>query len=128
MLNSVSRLAQDLLTDEEQELAGRGRATLAVYRKNQDLISIGAYQAGSNPQIDRSIALHNSLNVFLRQNMGEGSSLEQSWKTLEEALSIGDPEQNESQPPDSGMADAMQQSGGAFSSHLRRSVKGHETI
>jgi len=116
ILESVSRLSHDLLAVEQRESMGDAREMLAIYRKSRDLISIGAYQAGSNPQIDRSIALHNSLNVFLRQNMGEGSSLEQSWKTLEETLSIGGPEQNESQSPDFGMADAMQQPGGMFSS------------
>ena len=116
ILESVSRLSHDLLAVDQRESMGDAREMLAIYRKSRDLISIGAYQAGSNPQIDRSIALHNSLNVFLRQNMGEGSSLEQSWKTLEETLSIGGPEQNESQSPDFGMADAMQQPGGMFSS------------
>ena len=116
ILESVSRLSHDLLAVDQRESMGDAREMLAIYRKSRDLISIGAYQAGSNPQIDRSIALHNSLNVFLRQNMGEGSPLEQSWKTLEETLSIGGPEQNESQSPDFGMADAMQQPGGMFSS------------
>ena len=116
ILESVSRLSHDLLAVDQRESMGDAREMLAIYRKSRDLISIGAYQAGSNPQIDRSIALHNSLNVFLRQNMGEGSSLEQSWKTLEETLSIGGPEQNESQSPDFGMADAVQQPGGMFSS------------
>lgn len=79
VLESVSRLARDLSTDEEWDLLGRARENLAVYRKSQDLISIGAYSAGSNPQIDESIRLNPALNSFLRQDYRVSFKCKESW-------------------------------------------------
>jgi flagellum-specific ATP synthase len=61
---------------------------LAVYRKNQDLINIGAYPAGSSPVIDQAITLHLPLNKFLRQNVTEGFLAEQSWALLKQTLHL----------------------------------------
>ena len=99
VLESVSRLSHDLLNHEQREFMGDAREMLAIHRKSRDLISIGAYQAGSNPQIDRSIALHDSLNEFLRQNMDKGCSIEQSWQELEETLKAHEFYQNPQQSP-----------------------------
>ena len=57
-----------------------------MYRKNQDLINIGAYPAGSSPVIDHAIALHTPLNKFLRQNVTAGFVAAQSWSLLDETL------------------------------------------
>ena len=119
VLDSVSRLAYDLMDAGQRESMGEAREMLAIYKKSRDLISIGAYQSGSNPKIDRSIELHDPLNEFLRQDMGKGCSLEQSWLALEETLSVGRVEQKDApstQQPDFGTPDAMQQAGGITSS------------
>lgn len=87
VLESVSRLNRDLLKADQLNLAVAAREHLAVYRKNQDLINIGAYPAGSNPAIDLSIRLHEPLIRFLRQGVNEGLSAEESWKLLTETLS-----------------------------------------
>src|SRR5206468_3804099 len=47
ILGSVSRLTRDLTTPQQQALVAKGRETLAVHRKNQDLINIGAYAPGA---------------------------------------------------------------------------------
>jgi flagellum-specific ATP synthase len=86
VLASVSRLERDLLTPEQLELAGRGREALALYRKNQDLITIGAYPAGSNPAIDRAIQLQETLGRFLRQTVGDGVAAAESWRLLAQAM------------------------------------------
>ena len=86
VLQSVSRLNRDLLTPEQLNLTGRGREQMALYRKNQDLINIGAYPAGSNPVIDEAIRLHEPLNQFLRQAVGEGFGTAQSWQRLGQSL------------------------------------------
>ncbi|HUA67071.1 MAG TPA: EscN/YscN/HrcN family type III secretion system ATPase, partial [Candidatus Saccharimonadales bacterium] len=86
VLESVSRLNRDLLKPEQLNLAVAARENLAVYRKNQDLINIGAYPAGSNAGIDQSIRLHEPLNRFLRQGISEGFSPEESWKLLATTL------------------------------------------
>jgi flagellum-specific ATP synthase len=82
VLESVSRLVRDLTTLEQQELAGAAREMLAIYRKNQDLIHIGAYPAGSNVAIDRAIQLHEPLRQFLRQAAHEGFPAQESWGLL----------------------------------------------
>jgi flagellum-specific ATP synthase len=86
VLESVSRLNRDLLPPEKIKLTAAGREHLAVYRKNQDLINIGAYPAGSNPAIDQAIALHGPLTQFLRQNLTEGFATAQSWDLLAQTL------------------------------------------
>ncbi len=86
VLESVSRLTRDLLSDEQQELGSCARENLAVYRKNQDLINIGAYPAGSNTSIDRAIQLQEPLRQFLRQPMNSGYAIPESWGLLAKAL------------------------------------------
>jgi flagellum-specific ATP synthase len=86
VLESVSRLVRDLTTPAQLEVVGRARETLAIYRKNQDLINIGAYPAGSNPAIDRAIQLNEPLRLFLRQGVDAGVPTAQSWQSLSQAL------------------------------------------
>jgi flagellum-specific ATP synthase len=87
VLESVSRLNRDLLRPEQTALTAAAREHLAVYRKNQDLINIGAYPAGSNPAIDKAMALQEPLNKFLRQGVNEGCSAAHSWQLLAQTLS-----------------------------------------
>ncbi len=96
VLESVSRLSRDLLGPEQLELSARARESLATYRKNQDLINIGAYAAGSHPGIDLAIRLHDPLRGFLRQPVTQGFPAPESWKLLTETMtaSAGKP-----QPP-----------------------------
>lgn len=86
VLESVSRLNRDLLPPQRLALTAAAREHLAVYRRNQDLISIGAYPAGSNAAIDQALALHQPLNRFLRQGVTDGFSAAQSWTQLSAAL------------------------------------------
>src|SRR3954471_16358779 len=74
VLESVSRLTRDICTPEEVTMSGRAREHLALYRKNEDLISIGAYQKGANAALDQSIALHEPLRNFLRQTVQDRSA------------------------------------------------------
>jgi flagellum-specific ATP synthase len=91
VLGSVSRLNRDLLKPEQLALAGGAREHLAVYRRNQDLINIGAYPAGSNAAIDQAIMLRDPLNKFLRQGITEGFAPAQSWTLLAQALATRAP-------------------------------------
>jgi flagellum-specific ATP synthase len=86
VLESVSRLTRDLTTPEQQQLTARGREALATYRKNQDLINIGAYPAGTNPAIDLSIQLHEPMKKFLCQGIRQGFTAEQSWAALNQTM------------------------------------------
>jgi len=86
VLESVSRLNRDLLPPERIKLTAEGREHLAIFRKNQDLINIGAYPAGSSPAIDQAIALRAPLDKFLRQDVTDGFAVAQSWMLLAQAL------------------------------------------
>ncbi|MGC8828574.1 MAG: flagellar protein export ATPase FliI [Verrucomicrobiia bacterium] len=95
ILESVSRLTRDLLEQSQIELLGKARDTLATYRRNQDLITIGAYPHGSNPIIDEAIRLQGPINEFLKQKVEEGFTIEQSWRMLKEVLLGGSATQNQ---------------------------------
>ena len=71
VLESISRLVRDLSTPEELSAASQARDFLALYRKNEDLITLGAYTSGTNQRLDRAIALHEPLIALLRQRMDE---------------------------------------------------------
>jgi FliI/YscN family ATPase len=91
VLESVSRLTRDLTTPDQQNLTARAREAMATYRKNQDLINIGAYPAGTNPAIDLSIQLHEPIKAFLRQGIDQGFATEQSWAALAQTMSAPAP-------------------------------------
>jgi flagellum-specific ATP synthase len=64
---SVSRVMHEIIPHEHAELARRFRQTLAIYQQHRDLISIGAYQKGSDPRIDAAIELWPAMQKFLVQ-------------------------------------------------------------
>ena len=68
VLHSLSRVMGDVTSEEHKEAAGAIRNLLAVYTKNEDLINIGAYVAGSDPLCDKAIALMDNINGFLKQS------------------------------------------------------------
>jgi flagellum-specific ATP synthase len=57
----------EIIPQEHSELARRFRQTLSIYQQNRDLISIGAYQKGSDPRIDAAIELWPAMQKFLMQ-------------------------------------------------------------
>jgi flagellum-specific ATP synthase len=82
----VSRLTRDICTPDEVGLAGRAREQLALYRKNEDLVAIGAYQKGGNAALDQAIALHEPLRTFLRQSVHEHCARAQTFDHLKRLL------------------------------------------
>lgn len=71
VLDSISRLMKDVSPAEDVQLAAKVRKTLATYREAEDLINIGAYVKGSNPNIDFAISKMEKLNAFFRQGIYE---------------------------------------------------------
>ncbi len=69
---SISRLMPTLLAPDGLKRANRMRRMWSLFQQNQDLIQVGAYVAGSNPELDQAIQLRPALEVFLRQDMHEG--------------------------------------------------------
>lgn len=74
ILESISRLMPDLVGADQQSAARAVRELLAAYREHEDLISIGAYRRGSNPQVDAAMDLRTEIDRFLQQAMDEGAS------------------------------------------------------
>ena len=69
---SISRVMQSLVSPEDLKLANKFRRLWSLYQQNQDLIQVGAYEAGSNPQLDEAIRLREPMEAFLCQDMHEG--------------------------------------------------------
>ena len=68
---SISRLMTNIVTPEHRQLASAFRDILSVYEKNEDLISIGAYKAGTNPNLDKAVSKIERVDRFLMQEVGE---------------------------------------------------------
>ncbi len=99
VLESVSRLTRDLTNPDQQKLTARAREALATYRKNQDLINIGAYPAGTSAAIDLSIHLHEPMKAFLCQQIDQGFSAEQSWQALAQTMATPIPQKAPAKRP-----------------------------
>ncbi len=64
----------------------RARQVMATYADMEELIRLGAYRAGSSPEVDRAIRLHEPLEGFLRQGKDEKATLIDGYKQLEKIL------------------------------------------
>lgn len=82
VLKSVSRLAGDVTPPEVRRAARDILAVLATYTRVEDMINIGAYQKGANPEIDRALELIGPIRQFLQQDVSEAASLTQSFDAL----------------------------------------------
>ncbi len=76
ILGSVSRLMNDICDEEHRRAAQKFRAMLALWQQHEDLISIGAYRRGTNPELDRVIGLRADMMDFLRQDMNATCDME----------------------------------------------------
>ena len=83
ILQSVSRVMNDVISQEHKELAGIIREHISVYRDAKDLIDIGAYTPGSNPKIDAAIQHMDSILAFTRQDVDEHAGFEETLKHLQ---------------------------------------------
>jgi len=84
VLNSVSRLATHVAAAGHQAEAQKVREALALYRQSEDLIRLGAYVAGSSPQLDASVKLHDRIVKFLRQRVEEPAAIDDTLRRLGE--------------------------------------------
>jgi flagellum-specific ATP synthase len=82
VLESVSRVDRAVLRADQLALATTARRLLAAYRNARELIEVGAYATGSDPDIDLAIALRPQLDAFLRQQSGEVVAAEKAWAHL----------------------------------------------
>ncbi len=75
VLQSVSRLVSEIAPDAVRDAGQEVRELMAAYRDQRDLITIGAYERGSSPLVDRAIDLKEPIDTFLRQRVTEPSGL-----------------------------------------------------
>jgi flagellum-specific ATP synthase len=85
VLNSVSRVMPAVTSREHIQLAAKARKHLATYEKARDLVNIGAYVSGSDPEIDDALRVMSALNKFLQQENKDVTSFEDTLARLEES-------------------------------------------
>ena len=78
VMKSISRVMNVITTDEHQQIATKLRTLLAVYEENNELISIGAYKKGTNPEVDLAVASYPNIVSFLKQGVYEQVSFEET--------------------------------------------------
>ena len=93
VLKSVSRSLPGRDSADENALIGRARRLLAVYEDMAELIRLGAYRQGTDPEVDEAIRLYPKLEAFLGQARDERSTLAESYAALARILSGAPPDQ-----------------------------------
>jgi len=83
---SVSRVMPDIIDAHHLQMARDLRRLYSLYQQNRDLISVGAYQPGSDPRIDRAIEKNPAILEFLQQDMDEAVDIKRSLTELETLL------------------------------------------
>lgn len=82
VLKSISRLRTDIITRDQVQDGRVITRNMATYRKVEDMINIGAYVQGSNPEIDKAIAMNRPIEQFLCQEITDRQTLEVSFDKL----------------------------------------------
>jgi flagellum-specific ATP synthase len=86
ILQSVSRVMPDVVTSEHRKRAVAFGEVLSTYNEAEDLINIGAYVKGSNPQIDHALSKIGALRSFVKQDMKEKATYSETVKRLHEII------------------------------------------
>jgi len=81
-LQSVSRLMPEITSEEDYAAAGKMRRLLAAHDRARDLISIGAYETGSDPDVDKALERMDGIKAFLQQDIREKASFEEAFQAL----------------------------------------------
>lgn len=86
VLESISRSMPDVVAPEHFDKAMRLKRILATYAENEDLVLVGAYARGSNPDVDVAIQMRDPIRDFLRQSMDQNTPYDESLRRLNELL------------------------------------------
>jgi len=84
---SISRVMQTLVNSDELKQSNKLRRLWSVYQQNADLVQVGAYEAGSNPELDEAIRIREQMVDFLRQDMDKGEDYAMTRSRLSQMLS-----------------------------------------
>jgi flagellum-specific ATP synthase len=82
VLQSTSRVMRDVVSAQHYAAARLVTELLAVHRRAEDLITLGAYKAGANARLDRAVALMPAITTYLRQDMQDKSNFKDAWAAL----------------------------------------------
>ncbi len=95
---SISRLAPQVTSEDHFQRVQQFRKHYSLYQQNRDLINVGAYQAGSDAEIDLSIQMQPEMVKFLTQDMNQAVSLNESYTQLEQLITTQMKATNQSAP------------------------------
>ena len=95
ILRSVSRTMPGCNTPGQNKIIARARRLMSTYEDMAELIRLGAYRRGSDPQVDEAIQYHDGLEEFLSQNIGDATDLDSCYRLLADTLDmpLEEPEQ-----------------------------------
>ena len=91
VLSSISRVMSDIADNDHKRLSNEIKKNMAVYANSEDLINIGAYVKGSNPEIDLAISKHDAINDFLTQQVDEMISFDDTLTVMNEIVGTAAP-------------------------------------
>ncbi|HRF91406.1 MAG TPA: flagellum-specific ATP synthase FliI, partial [Desulfobacter postgatei] len=91
VMASVSRVMRDVSKPDHMAMRDKAVKIMAAYRNAEDMISIGAYVDGSDPDVDQARKLMPGINRLLHQNIGQKMDMRASVAGLKKALEIKDP-------------------------------------
>ena len=86
VLASLSRLMSSVASSEQKMLAGKIRNIMSVYEANKDLVAIGAYKSGTNPELDNAIRKIGKINDFLKQQVDVKFTAEETLALMREVV------------------------------------------
>ncbi|MDY7001191.1 MAG: flagellum-specific ATP synthase FliI, partial [Thermodesulfobacteriota bacterium] len=87
VLKSISRLRIDITSKDVLEAGKVLIRHLATYARVEDMVNIGAYAKGSSPEIDQALRMIDPIREYLRQEVENGQTLEQSFEALQSLIS-----------------------------------------
>lgn len=88
VLQSISRVMSSIADGEHKDASGKLRNVLATYSEAEDLVNIGAYKDGSNPEIDFALSKIGEVNEYLRQDVYEKFDFDQEVQMLQEIFEV----------------------------------------
>jgi flagellum-specific ATP synthase len=90
VLQSISRVMNKVVKREHQVLSSHLRDLMSVYSQSEDLINLGAYSKGSNPKLDKAVAIKEDIDKFLKQDYQEKSDYESLFDLMVEIARKGE--------------------------------------
>lgn len=85
---SISRAMTQIIGPEQAKMAQWFKRLFSRYQRNRDLISVGAYTRGNDPQLDEAVQRYSALEAFLQQQIDEQASVDASLEALAQTLGV----------------------------------------